>query len=133
MKVYQLIKNLYGLKDAGRTWYEYLRKGLLKRGWKQSAIDNCVFTKAGIILVLYVDDGILLSPSKTLIVAELKSLKDGFMLTEEGELKDYLGTRFVKREDGAIELTQPMMIQRILSMVGLNGTDEKIKMWDTPA
>lgn len=131
--VHQLIKNLYGLKAAGITWYQYLCKGLVKRGWTQSEIDNCVFTKRGIILVLYVDDGILLSPSKSLIESELRSLKNGFMLTEEGELKDYLGTRFVKRDDGGVELKQPMMIQRILSMVGLNTKDDKTKLRDTPA
>jgi len=131
--VYQLIKNLYGLKDAGRTWYQYLRKGLLKRGWIQSEIDTCVFTKKGIILVLYVDDGILISPSKVLIESELKSLKESFMLTEEGELKDYLGTRFIQRKDGGVELQQPMMIQRILSMVGLHPDDDKTKVRDTPA
>ena len=32
--VYKLIKNLYGLKYAGRTWHEFLRKGLLERNWK---------------------------------------------------------------------------------------------------
>ena len=27
--LYQLLKNLYGLKDAGRTWSEHLQKGLV--------------------------------------------------------------------------------------------------------
>ena len=31
-KVYKLLKNLYGLKDAGQTWNHHLRSGLLKRG-----------------------------------------------------------------------------------------------------
>ena len=29
-KVYKLIKNPYGLKDASKTWFDYLRKGLEK-------------------------------------------------------------------------------------------------------
>ena len=37
--VYKLLKNLYSLKDAGRTWNRHLRKGLFTRGWSQSAID----------------------------------------------------------------------------------------------
>ena len=28
--VYKLLKNLYGLKNAGKTWNDYLKKGLLK-------------------------------------------------------------------------------------------------------
>jgi len=129
--VYKLIKNLYELKDAGRTWFEYLRTGLVDRGWKQSEIDTCMFTKRGIILILYVDDGILISPSKVLIDQEVKSLMEGFDLTDDGELKDYLGTRFVKHPDGSIELTQPQMIDRILGIVGLDNKDTKTH--DTPA
>jgi len=33
MTILKLRKNLYGLKDAGQTWHEYLRDGLLKRGF----------------------------------------------------------------------------------------------------
>jgi hypothetical protein len=41
----KLRKNLYGLKDAGLTWFEHARDGLLKRGFKQSNVDPCLFTK----------------------------------------------------------------------------------------
>ncbi|CAJ1935468.1 unnamed protein product [Cylindrotheca closterium] len=30
--VYKLLQNLYGLKDAGRTWGQFLHKGLIDRG-----------------------------------------------------------------------------------------------------
>ena len=43
--VSKIINNLYVLKDAGRTWHEFLRAGLLDRNWKQSKIDDCLFTK----------------------------------------------------------------------------------------
>jgi hypothetical protein len=32
LKVYKLLRNLYGLKDARKTWFDYLKKGLLERG-----------------------------------------------------------------------------------------------------
>jgi hypothetical protein len=131
-KVYQLLKNLYGLKDAGRTWSDHLKKGLIERGWKPSEIDSCLYTKNGIILVLYVDDAILISPFKSKIDFEIKSLQQAYDLTDDGELKDYLGTRFTRQSDGSIILEQPRMIERILDMVGL-GSDERVKMHDTPA
>ena len=62
--VYKLIKNLYSLTDAGKTWYDYLKNSILKRGWQKLSIDECIFTKNGVILVIYVDDDILISPSK---------------------------------------------------------------------
>ena len=100
------MKNLYGLKDAGRTWFQYLEKGLLARGWKPSSVDNCLFTKDGILLIVYVDDAILISPDKSKIDAEISSLQQDYVLTDDGELKDYLGTRFVQHDDGSLELTQ---------------------------
>ena len=114
LNVYKLLKNLYGLKYAGKTWLDFLKKGLLERGWKQSEIDSCLFTKDGILLVVYVDDAILISPHKTLIDIEIKSLREGYNLTDDGELKDYLRTRFTKLPDGSIELSQPRMIERVL-------------------
>ena len=59
--VYKIINNLYVLKDTVCTWHEFLRAGLLDRNWKQSKIDECLFTKGDILLLLYVDDAIIIS------------------------------------------------------------------------
>ena len=132
-KVYKLIKNLYGLKDASKTWFDYLRNGLEKRGWKRSDVDECLFTKNGIILVVYVDDAILVSPYKSMIQREISSLQEEFDLTDDGALKDYLGTCFAKHADGSIHLSQPKMIERVLEIVGLDLETDRIKKHDTPA
>ena len=113
-KVYKLIKNLYRLKDAGKTWFEFLCQGLEKRGWQRSQVDECLFTKKGIMLIVYMDDAILISPYKSMIQREIRSLQEEFDLTDDGILKDYLGTRFKCHRDGSIELTQPKMIDRVL-------------------
>ena len=72
--VYTLLMNLYGLKYAGKTCFDFLNKGFLQRGWKQSGIKLCLFNKDGIILDIYVDNAILISPQKTLINIEIKYL-----------------------------------------------------------
>jgi hypothetical protein len=41
--VLKLKKKLYGQKQAGRVWYQHLKKNLLKLGFKASNIDECVF------------------------------------------------------------------------------------------
>ena len=84
LKVYNLLINLYGLKDAGKTWFEFLKEVLLERHWKKSEIDSCLFTKNGILLVVYVDDAILISPHKYLINAEIKYLQKYYVLTDDG-------------------------------------------------
>ena len=133
-KVYKLLRNLYGLKDAGRTWYEYLDKGLKERGWQQSDVDTCLYTKRGILLVVYVDDAILISPNKDAIKDEISALIEAFALTSEGELKDYLGTRFERSPDGSITLTQPHMINKALGTLGLLVKGEiEARSHDTPA
>ena len=48
--------------------------------WEQSTIDICLFTKSGIILIVYVDNTILISPSKAKIQHEIKSLQGFFLL-----------------------------------------------------
>ena len=54
LNVYKLLKNLYGLKDDGKTWFDFLKKGLLERGWKLSKINLCLFSKFRILLFVYV-------------------------------------------------------------------------------
>ena len=57
-KVLHLLKSLYGLCQAPRTFFEKLKSGLEERGWKQSIVDPCLFLKKGMICVVYVDDTI---------------------------------------------------------------------------
>ena len=61
-KIFKILRNLYGLKDSGKTWFDFPKKGLIERGWSPSEIDPCLFTKNGILLIVYVDGAILISP-----------------------------------------------------------------------
>jgi hypothetical protein len=49
--VLRLLKSLYGLKKAPRTFYEKLIDGLLEQGFIQSKIDPCLFMRKGCICV----------------------------------------------------------------------------------
>jgi hypothetical protein len=51
--VLKLLKNLYGLKDAGLTWFEHLKGGLESRGFRQSLVEPCMFVKDKLILLVY--------------------------------------------------------------------------------
>ena len=58
----KLLKSIYGLKQAGKLWFENIKGVLLDAGCKQSEQDECVFTlydevnSIDIDIVLYVDD-----------------------------------------------------------------------------
>jgi hypothetical protein len=58
--VYKLQKMLYGLKQASRAWYQYLRDFLTHNGFKNGKADSTLFTrkveKDLFICQIYVDD-----------------------------------------------------------------------------
>ena len=86
----QLLKALYGLKQSGKLWYDLLTEVLLRLGYVRNEYDACVFYKRDdlglTVLLLYVDDILLLSPSKR----------------EADRLHKALSKKFeeVKRQDG---------------------------------
>jgi hypothetical protein len=59
----KLKKNLYGQKQAGRVWNQFLHQGLTQLGFTQSTVDDCVYYRGSTILLCYVDDTILIDPS----------------------------------------------------------------------
>ena len=73
-KVLKLLKSLYRLRQAPRTFFEKLREGLLVHGYIQSEIDPCLFMKPGIICVCYIDDTIFAGADSELLEAEIQSL-----------------------------------------------------------
>jgi hypothetical protein len=67
----------------------------------------------------YVDDAILCGPSSKDIDDIIASLKEGFDVTDEGEIDDYLGVKVTQPTKDTIELRQPHLIQQILDEVGM--------------
>ena len=110
-----------------------MKRGLRRRGFKQSKADECVFYKGSTIFVVYVDDGILIGPNKNEIDDIIISLKENYDLTDEGNLNEYLGIKIEKQKDGSRVLTQPLLMRRILIAVGINPKQRNRKKRRTPA
>ena len=75
--VIKLLSNLYGQKQAGCVWNQYLVEKLVSVGFMQSLIDECVFYHDNVIFIVYVDDGLFLGPydrKLTTMIDALKSL-----------------------------------------------------------
>ena len=86
------------------------------------------------ILVLYVDDAVVISPDKLQIDNLVKSLQQDFDLTDDGDVKDYLGVRIEKLSGGRFKLTQDRIINRCLEIVGIPvNNDTHTKTHRTPA
>jgi hypothetical protein len=120
--VLRLLKSLYGLKQASSNWYSCLKQGLEDRGFKESQGDPCVFIRKDMIILVYVDDCVLVSPSGDVIKAFIDSLTNGpekFAFTDEGSMEKYLGVDIQKLGNGEFVLRQPFLIQRILEALGI--------------
>jgi Reverse transcriptase (RNA-dependent DNA polymerase) len=126
-----LKKNLYRQKQAGRVWNQYLHDGLLARGFRQSAVDMCLYYRKDVALLIYTDDGILIGPSpedldaiiellKAPVVTGGKQTHRAFNITDEGTLDKYLGVKVEHLPNGTIKLSQPQLIQQILNNLGFN-------------
>lgn len=131
--VLKLNKNVYGQKQAGRVWFQYLRGKLINElKFTQSKIDECIFYRGNTIYMLYTDDSLLAGPNKDEIEQVVKDLKKANLnVTDEGDIQDFLGINIDAKEDGTIHLTQPHLIDQILE--DLNMTQDNVKTKSTPA
>ena len=91
--VLKLKKNLYGLKDAGRTWWEHLSDGLEDMGFIQTQTDQCVFIKNDVVILIYVDDCCIISKNKKSITDTMNLLRQRYTITDEGKMEEYLGIK----------------------------------------
>ena len=117
--VLRVIRNLYGSKNAGRTWFLHCRNYLVSLGFVQSNIDPCVFYYPDAILLIFVDDVILGASSQQVIDDVLELLKDNVDVDDQGDLCDYLGVH-IQSVQGGLHLSQPHLIQSILQDLRLN-------------
>ena len=132
--VLKVERNLYGQKQAGRVWNQHLVRRLVERvGFRQSVFDDCVFYKGNAIYVLYTDDSILMGPNDQELDDIIRQIADaGLDITEEeGGLEDFLGVNIERTSEGGFHLSQPQLIEQILTDLNLLG--ENVKIRDTPA
>ena len=133
--VLKLHKNVYGQKQAGRVWFEYLKKKLIEDvGFVQSKFDRCLFYKGSTVYVLYTDDSILAGPSQAEINETIAAIrKAGLKITDEGTIEDFLGVNIDRRPDGTIKYSQPHLIQQILKDVNMAGDNVVPKTTPAPS
>jgi hypothetical protein len=82
---------VYGQKQAGRVWNKHLTSGLVKIGFVQSKVDECVFYRDGVICMVYVDDGIFFCINMDKIdQATLELRASGCDIEDMGDVNDYL-------------------------------------------
>ena len=120
-KVYRLMKLLYGLKQAGRRWYQKLVEIMMKLKFKRCESDQPVFyrrskaTEMLIVVLVHVDDCTIVGKSLVLVEwfkAEIAKYVD---ITDMGSLHWILGIEVHHIwEDCKLLLSQKAYIDCIL-------------------
>ncbi len=118
-------KNLYGLKQASFNWYKKLRDGLKDRGFKPSKIDQCLYMKDGMVILVYVNDCIIIGKDMGEIdkfVRSMQQRSENFVLTDEGSIDRFLGIQIKRLGKEEFEISHPFLIDCILALLQLEHT-----------
>jgi len=114
-KVWRLNKSLYGLKQAPRQWCRKFTEYLAKLNLKTSSEDRCVFYSRDplVIIVIYVDDGVIFARRKRDIDDILYKLEQRFEI-HIMEPTTFLGFQMKRSESGSIILHQSAYVSKII-------------------
>ena len=123
--LWKLLKALYGLKTAPKSWQIHLIKVLTSDvGFKQSRADPCLFYllsdgKAVIFLIVYVDDLFLTGPELKDLQEIISKIKKSVLLRDvgwlnEGQKLNYLGRDLYR---SGLQLVMSTPIQPVVSLI----------------
>ncbi len=124
--VHKLLANLYGQKQAGGVWNNYLVTKLLEINFNQSMVDYCIFCGSDVIFIIYINNGIFLGSSDEQlsdIITTMQNLK--LNIEDQGHPVNYIGANIKHLKDGSIKLSQQALIGTIIGDADLE--DLKIK------
>ncbi|KAJ9556642.1 hypothetical protein OSB04_011256 [Centaurea solstitialis] len=118
-KVCKLLKSIYGLKQASRSWNLHFDERIKEFGFAKSEFEPCVHTKfSGSIvtfLVLYVDDILLIENDVPTLQGVKSWLRKCFQMKDLGEAAYILGIKIYRnRSKRLIGLSQSTYIDKIL-------------------
>ena len=120
-KMLRLKKGLYGLKQAGRLWYNTFDEFMKAQKYTNLRSDPCIYKGNNMVIILYVDDIIMCGTYQD-IHAYMTQAQATFKMQDFKQLEWFLGIS-VKAYDTGIKLSQELYITKILQR--FNMTDCK--------
>lgn len=114
-------KSIYGLKQAGRCWNEYLEV-LIKSGLQQSKEDPCLFYVINgnkfLFCGIHVDDMPTVSSDDKFEKTYIKKIKEQINIKDIEEAKTVLGMQ-IEQQEGRIYVHQKNYIDKLLKLYGM--------------
>jgi hypothetical protein len=115
-KVCQLKRSLYGIKQAPRFWNKRFGDFLPRHGFKAIDIDPCLYIRERdgqkLILVIYVDDGLLAPTDQRQMEIFIEKLKSEFKIVSKKA--DYFLGLEIEHEEKFIKIHQKTYLKKIL-------------------
>lgn len=118
-RVWRLRKSLYGLKQSPRQWSHKFTSFLLEIGLDTSSENHCVFSRREplVIVVVYVDDGIIFARRQSDIDKIMTQLKSRFEV-HIMDVSTFLGFQIVRPRSHQIILHQAEYVGKVLQTFG---------------
>ena len=122
--VVKLKKSLYGLKQAGRKWYDSLCRSLAEIGFVRSAADPAVFyIRVGadvVVLAIHVDDTTITGSTAKLVNEFKGRIDQKFKITDLGSISWLLGLAIERdRVARTLYISQRSYIESIIRRFNL--------------
>ena len=73
------------------------------------------------VILTRVDDCVIVSHKQETVTSLIESLNNGpenYVLTDEGDISNYLGVEIDKSSDGTFKLSQSNLVEKIINRVG---------------
>ncbi|KAK5847241.1 hypothetical protein PVK06_003545 [Gossypium arboreum] len=122
--VCRLKKDLYGLHQASRAWFDKLKQFLVSIGFITSKSDASLFiritTEVVLYILVYVDDIIITGNDSAIIARFVDQLNAEFSLKDMGELHYFLGLEVTRSSAGCLHLCQKKYVRDLLARSSLS-------------
>uniref|UniRef100_H3GN88 Reverse transcriptase Ty1/copia-type domain-containing protein n=1 Tax=Phytophthora ramorum TaxID=164328 RepID=H3GN88_PHYRM len=120
----ELVKVIYGLKQASRVWNKTFDEFMCSIGFQVSAFDPCLYIKVVdghcVLVLVYVDDVLITGSSPELISRTKTDLKTRFEMTDSGKCAFVLGIELVDGPDGSVTMCQRRYVDDILKRFAMD-------------
>ncbi|CAI7748631.1 unnamed protein product [Closterium sp. NIES-53] len=124
-QVCQLLKSMYGIKQAPRLWQQYLHARLIRIGFKQLPHDQGMYRLSKdedyILLIVYVDDLLYIGSTDTVATWFEGELERDLSLTVSSTVTQYLGLN-IEEGENAIYLNAAKYADTIAKRFALTPT-----------
>uniref|UniRef100_A0AAV1VG28 Reverse transcriptase Ty1/copia-type domain-containing protein n=1 Tax=Peronospora matthiolae TaxID=2874970 RepID=A0AAV1VG28_9STRA len=112
---FELVKAIYGLKQASRVWNETFHEFVCSTGFQVSDFDPCLYLKITsgecVLLLVYVNDVLVTGSSTELIMRTKSDLKARFEMTDSGKCAFVLGIELVDNDNGSVTMCQRRYVE----------------------